>query len=146
MNFLTHRNTFLSSIGALGLSFIYFANGGHNFPIISLLPHDLAHSLHCGGLLHKSVNISGCIMLLGSNSALHRLSCRNPNHQHGVGSGISGLFNGLIGVGGIGNLCNCETALGSSGREFMPADVREDFFVWNGDKKDSTTKRVNRCR
>lgn len=81
MNYLSSKNAFLSSIAVLGLSMIYAANG-HGGPILSRLPHNIAHSLHCGTLLHRSVNIVGCACLLTSNYLAHRLGC---DHDHGHG-------------------------------------------------------------
>lgn len=81
MNYLSSKNAFLSSIAVLGLSMIYAANG-HGGPILSRLPHNVAHSLHCGTLLHRSVNIVGCACLLTSNYLAHRLGC---DHDHGHG-------------------------------------------------------------
>lgn len=82
MNYISSKSSFLFAIAGLGLSMIYAANG-HGGPILSLLPHDLAHSLHCGTLLHRSVNIIGCACLLSSNYYAHRLTC---NHDHSGGS------------------------------------------------------------
>jgi hypothetical protein len=89
MNYLSSKNTPLFSIALFGLSLIYAANG-HGGPILSLLPHDLAHSLHCGTMLHRMVNIMGCACLLSSNYYAHRLSCNHGvdgescghNHDH----------------------------------------------------------------
>mmetsp|Transcript_8708 Transcript_8708/g.10985 ORF Transcript_8708/g.10985 Transcript_8708/m.10985 type:complete len:244 (-) Transcript_8708:485-1216(-) len=79
MNYLSSKNVFLASLATLGLTLIYAANG-HGGPILSLLPHELACALHCGTILHKSVNIVGCALLLSSNYFGHRLSC---NHDRG---------------------------------------------------------------
>ncbi len=85
MNYLSSKNAFLSSLAALGLSLIYAANGGHGAPLLSMLPHDLAHNLHCGTVLHRSVNIIGCALLLSSNYFAHRLSCNHDHGGHGHG-------------------------------------------------------------
>lgn len=81
MNSLSAKNPYLSSLAAIGLSMIYAANG-HGGPILSKLPHDLRHALHCGTLLHRATNIIGCACLLSSNYFAHKLSC---THDHGDG-------------------------------------------------------------
>lgn len=74
MNYLSHKMPLLSLPALMGLSLIYLANG-HGGPILSRLPHELAHSLHCGTVLHRMTNIIGCALLLGSNYVSHRASC-----------------------------------------------------------------------
>eukprot|EP00978_Attheya_sp_CCMP212_P018130 scaffold49244_cov52-Attheya_sp.AAC.9 len=71
LNYLSHRKIWTSAPAALGLFMIYLANGDGG--ILSLLPHALAHSLHCGSVLHRIVNIAGCALLLRSNYMSHRL-------------------------------------------------------------------------
>mmetsp|Transcript_33884 Transcript_33884/g.41556 ORF Transcript_33884/g.41556 Transcript_33884/m.41556 type:complete len:283 (+) Transcript_33884:201-1049(+) len=81
MNYASHQRPrklfpvkMLSLAAVMGLLLIYAANAGHHAPIVSMLPHDLAHKLHCGGVVHRVVNIVGCGLLLGSNFWSHRLS------------------------------------------------------------------------
>jgi len=79
-NFLSHRKVSLLSMSFLGLLSVYSANG-HDGPILSLIPHAIAHELHCGGALHRIVNISGCGLLLGSNFLSRKYS--SLEHIHG---------------------------------------------------------------
>merc|ERR1712232_1111631 len=65
-NFLSHKKISLLSMSILGLMLVYAANG-HGGPILSLIPHEIAHELHCTGPLHRAVNLTGCGLLLGSN-------------------------------------------------------------------------------
>ena len=73
LNYSSHKKGPLGLLAALGLSLIYAANG-HGGPIMSRLPHDIAHSLHCGSWLHRTTNIIGCACLLGSNYLSHKIS------------------------------------------------------------------------
>ena len=82
MNYLSSKSTFFASIALLGLSLIYAANG-HGGPILSLIPHDIAHALHCGTVLHRVTNIIGCACLLSSNYFAHRISCDHDHHGGG---------------------------------------------------------------
>lgn len=82
MNYFSHKKIKLLSMSALGLIMVYAANG-HGGPILSYLPRQLAHDLHCCTLLHKGVNIIGCGMLLGSNYFAHKLGCTSHDHQGG---------------------------------------------------------------
>ncbi len=66
MNYFNHNKKNLLSLSLVGLFCVYAANGNGG-PILSLLPHSLAHNLHCGTTLHRVVNIVGCVCLLGSN-------------------------------------------------------------------------------
>lgn len=77
LNYSSHKKWKLSAPAALGLALIYLANG-HGGPILSRLPHDLAHSLHCGAALHRATNVAGCALLLGSNYKSHQAT-----HAHG---------------------------------------------------------------
>jgi len=79
INFLTHKRAKLSAMAALGLTLIYAANG-QGGPILSRLPHHLAHSLHCGVWLHRTTNLLGCAFLLGSNYLSHKLGGCAHNH------------------------------------------------------------------
>mmetsp|Transcript_412 Transcript_412/g.705 ORF Transcript_412/g.705 Transcript_412/m.705 type:complete len:338 (-) Transcript_412:113-1126(-) len=117
LNYLSHRKIWTSAPAALGLSMIYLANGHGG--ILSLLPHELAHSLHCGSVLHRIVNIAGCALLLRSNYMSHRLvgcaavnadgyACCPPQSQqkHGIRQ--------LFGIGRLSKrpihssvVCNC---------------------------------------
>mmetsp|Transcript_10419 Transcript_10419/g.15259 ORF Transcript_10419/g.15259 Transcript_10419/m.15259 type:complete len:128 (+) Transcript_10419:534-917(+) len=90
MNFMTQRKPHMSIFGFIGLSMIYAANGGHDMFLLNKLPHDLAHALHCGTVLHRAVNVCGCALLLGSNYVLHRTSCTNPDHNHSNGKHVHG--------------------------------------------------------
>lgn len=81
MNYLSSKSRLFASIAAIGLSMIYAANG-HGGPILSMLPHKLAHSLHCGTLLHKTVNIIGCACLLSSNYFAHKLGCCEKDQKN----------------------------------------------------------------
>mmetsp|Transcript_17550 Transcript_17550/g.26259 ORF Transcript_17550/g.26259 Transcript_17550/m.26259 type:complete len:247 (+) Transcript_17550:101-841(+) len=97
MNYLSSKSMPLFSIATAGLSLIYAANGGHSAPLLSSLPHDLACKLHCGTVLHRSVNIIGCALLLSSNYFAHRLSCNHDHdhgHDHGHGHGHDGHKDG----------------------------------------------------
>mmetsp|Transcript_7532 Transcript_7532/g.20965 ORF Transcript_7532/g.20965 Transcript_7532/m.20965 type:complete len:207 (+) Transcript_7532:193-813(+) len=82
MNYLTHKKAKLSAMAALGLTLIYAANG-QGGPILSQLPHHLAHNLHCGKWLHRTTNLLGCACLLGSNYLSHKTGCA---HNHIGGS------------------------------------------------------------
>lgn len=77
LNYSSHKQWKLSAPAALGLLFIYLANG-HGGPLLGMLPHDLAHSLHCGTILHRATNVAGCALLLGSNYKSHQAT-----HAHG---------------------------------------------------------------
>ena len=80
MNYLTHKKAKLSALAALGLTLIYAANG-HGGPILSRLPHHLAHNLHCGTWLHRATNLLGCACLLGSNYYSHKIGGCAHNHD-----------------------------------------------------------------
>ena len=82
MNYLTHKKAKLSALAALGLTLIYAANG-HGGPILSRLPHHLAHNLHCGTWLHRATNLFGCACLLGSNYYSHKIGGCAHNHIDG---------------------------------------------------------------
>lgn len=82
MNYLTHKKAKLSALAALGLTLIYAANG-HGGPILSRLPHHLAHNLHCGTWLHRATNLFGCACLLGSNYYSHQIGGCAHNHIDG---------------------------------------------------------------
>ena len=73
-NFLSHRNFFLSMPSVVGLMLVYLANASHSSPIISLLPHDFVHSLHCGALGHRLANVMGCMLLQLSNYLSQRFN------------------------------------------------------------------------
>ena len=77
LNYSSHKQWKVSAPAALGLLLIYLANG-HGGPILGLLPHDLAHSLHCGTALHRTTNVVGSALLLGSNYKSHQAT-----HAHG---------------------------------------------------------------
>lgn len=79
-NFLSHRRISLLSISLLGLLLVYSANG-HGGPVLSLIPHEIAHELHCGETLHRIVNLSGCGLLLGSNFLSRKFNL--SEHIHG---------------------------------------------------------------
>ena len=66
MNYLNHEKKSLLALALVGLTCIYVANG-HGGPLLSLLPSNLAHDLHCGTVLHRMTNIAGCACLLSSN-------------------------------------------------------------------------------
>ena len=79
MNFLNHRKKSLLSLALVGLSCVYAANG-HGGPILSMLPHSLAHDLHCGTAVHRVTNIVGCACLLSSNYLGKRIGgCGDDN-------------------------------------------------------------------
>jgi len=82
MNHLTHRKARLSAMAALGLTLIYAANG-QGGPVLSRLPHHLAHSLHSGARLHRATNLLGCAFLLGSNYLSHKVGGCAHNHAGG---------------------------------------------------------------
>lgn len=82
MNYITHKRAKLSAMAALGLTLIYAANGNGG-PILSRLPHHLAHNLHCGTWLHRATNLLGCACLLGSNYLSHKLGGCSHNHIGG---------------------------------------------------------------
>ena len=82
MNYISHKRAKLSAMAALGLTLIYAANG-HGGPILSRLPHHLAHNLHCGTWLHRATNLLGCACLLGSNYLSHKLGGCSHNHIGG---------------------------------------------------------------
>ena len=75
-NYATQKNKkILPLLGAfLGLFFIYAANGSiRSLPIIgSLISSSVAHSLHCGGALHRIFNLCGCGLLIVSNRISHK--------------------------------------------------------------------------
>lgn len=75
LNYLSHRRTAVSFPALLGLCFVYAANAPHGYPIVSLLPHGLAHALHCGSWVHRFTNLLGCALLLGSNYVSHKMGC-----------------------------------------------------------------------
>lgn len=77
LNYSTHKKWKLSAPALLGLLLIYLANG-HGGPILGMLPHDVAHQLHCGTILHRATNVAGCALLLGSNYKSHQAT-----HEHG---------------------------------------------------------------
>ena len=77
LNYSSHKQWKLSAPAALGLLLVYLANGNGG-PLLSMLPHDVAHSLHCGTVLHRATNVVGCALLLGSNYKSHQAT-----HAHG---------------------------------------------------------------
>lgn len=83
-NFLSHGKLILLSISILGLVLVYSANG-HGGPILSLLPHEIAHKLHCGTLLHRIVNLTGSGLILGSNFFSQKVGALT--HVHGPNCG-----------------------------------------------------------
>merc|ERR1712087_1005316 len=87
-NFYSCRKASLLAMSFLGISLVYLANG-HDGPFLSLLPHEIAHDLHCGTKLHRVVNLTGCALLLKSNSSaqkagftfhVHGPTCRHSNY------------------------------------------------------------------
>ena len=88
MNYLNHNKKSLLALSLIGLSCVYAANG-HGGPILSRSPHSLAHSLHCGTILHRVTNIMGCAFLLSSNHLGRKISgCGSKDcgmdHGHAV--------------------------------------------------------------
>ena len=88
MNYLNHNKKSLLALSLIGLACVYAANG-HGGPILSRLPHSLAHSLHCGTSLHRVTNIMGCAFLLSSNHLGRKISgCGSKDcgmdHGHAV--------------------------------------------------------------
>lgn len=81
MNYVSHKKKWLSFMALVGLSLVYAANGSGG-PLLSLLSHDWRHALHCGTVLHRVVNVSGCALLLSSNYMGHRHSCKDANCNH----------------------------------------------------------------
>lgn len=77
LNYSSHKQWKLSAPAALGLLFVYLSNGSGG-PLLNMLPHDVAHSLHCGTILHRATNVFGCALLLGSNYKSHQAT-----HAHG---------------------------------------------------------------
>ena len=96
MNFLNHKKKELLSLALVGLTFVYAANG-HGGPILSLLPHELAHSLHCGTMLHRVTNILGCACLLTSNYLGRQIA--------GCGSKDCGVDHGTKDINGDHEAC-----------------------------------------
>lgn len=71
MNFLAHRKPLISSLAVLGLLLIYISNGQGGM-IFSLIPNNISHALNCGDMAHKVCNITGCMLLMGSNYISHK--------------------------------------------------------------------------
>ena len=67
MNYLNHGRKLLLCLSIVGWSCIYAANAWHGAPIVSLLPQEVVHSLHCGTVLHRVTNLFGCACLSSSN-------------------------------------------------------------------------------
>jgi len=72
MNFRSHRKASISSLAIVGMLMIFLANGSEMGPLLSLLPHDIDHALHCGGIAHRVCNTSGSSLLLLSNFVSHK--------------------------------------------------------------------------
>ena len=92
-NFINHKKKSLLALSLVGLSCVYMANA-HGGPILSMLPHKLAHDLHCGTILHRTTNILGCACLLSSNYLGKRVEgggCKDKNCDidHGSSNRIS---------------------------------------------------------
>mmetsp|Transcript_52754 Transcript_52754/g.157929 ORF Transcript_52754/g.157929 Transcript_52754/m.157929 type:complete len:291 (-) Transcript_52754:723-1595(-) len=94
LNYFSHRRRKVSFLALLGLCLIYAANAPHGAPAVSLLPHRLAHALRCGSWVHRTTNLLGCALLLGSNYASHRLGCA-----------VSGLKGVVAGSSDGGSCC-----------------------------------------
>mmetsp|Transcript_23839 Transcript_23839/g.36773 ORF Transcript_23839/g.36773 Transcript_23839/m.36773 type:complete len:259 (+) Transcript_23839:90-866(+) len=83
LGYLSHRKLSYLMSAVIGLALIYASNG-HGGPILSLIPHELGHSMHAG-VLHRPSNIMGCCFLLGSNYLSRKLShgdCCDHDHGH----------------------------------------------------------------
>lgn len=78
----TTQELSLFTMTFFGLSFVYAANAEHDMPLISTLPHHIAHDLHCGTLLHKTVNLCGCALMLVSNYLSYRYNKNKRNKLH----------------------------------------------------------------
>jgi len=120
MNFLSHRRPKISFIAVIGLSLIFLSNC--NGTILSLLPLTIKKNLHCG-FWHSLINISGCGLLLGSNTVLHRLSCESRNQNNSRFS-----FRRLKG----GCSCCFDGAMKTDNRVVMKlhTEAAENFFTW----------------
>ena len=120
MNFLSHRRPKISFIAVIGLSLIFLSNC--NGTILSLLPLMIRKNLHCG-FWHSLINISGCGLLLGSNTVLHRLSCESRNQNNSRFS-----FRRLKG----GCRCCFDGAMKTDNRVVMKlhTEAAENFFTW----------------
>lgn len=75
MNYSSHKRPLIALPSILGLFLVYLANAGHSAPILSMLPHDLVHALHCGNSLHQVTNIVGCALLLTLNQLSRKIGC-----------------------------------------------------------------------
>ena len=97
MNYLNHKKKSLLSLALVGLTCVYMANG-HGGPVLSLLPHDLAHDLHCGTVLHRMTNIAGCACLLSSNilgkRAVGGCAVKDCAVDHGKSSAVADMEHG----------------------------------------------------
>lgn len=83
LGYVSHRKKSYLMCAVFGLALIYASNG-HGGPILSLIPHELGHSIHAG-VLHRPSNILGCAFLLGSNYLSRKLShgdCCDHSHGH----------------------------------------------------------------
>lgn len=82
-NFAMHRRPCVSVLAILGLLAIYIANahGG----LVGRLPHSLRHAVHHGAM-HRTTNMLGCALLMGSNYLSRRLAhaagacCHHKHH------------------------------------------------------------------
>jgi len=80
-NYSSHKDWKLALVAVFGLLSIYFSNatGG----LTRLLPEGIRHTLHCGTLIHRLVNVAGCALLIASNYFSKKLlgGCGDPNCQ-----------------------------------------------------------------
>jgi len=104
MNYLNHSKKSLLSLALVGLSCVYAANG-HGGPVLSLLPHSLAHDLHCGTILHRTTNILGCAFLLSSNY-LGKQIAGCDNKDCGIDHGNEGVNGDMEFGSGTGSCCD----------------------------------------
>lgn len=87
MNYTQHRKLWITVLGWLGLVAVAAANAGCTIPtsIVGHSVHHIMHALH-HGVLHRTTNILGCALLLGSNYLSHKQgSCGDPaccSHDH----------------------------------------------------------------
>ena len=86
MNYLNHEKKSLLYISWIGLGCVYIANAQEGGPIFTLLTLPLPlsdsvlHDLHCGTVLHRVVNIVGCVCLLLSNCLGRKVAgCRHKD-------------------------------------------------------------------
>jgi len=130
MNYLSHEKKSLLSLALVGLTCIYVANG-HGGPLLSLLPSNLAHDLHCGTVLHRMTNIAGCACLLSSNilgkKAAGGCAVKDCSVDHGNGNGNG---NGKVLTFTVdiekGSRSGCEAGCSHVGRSRMYSHRHDD--------------------